>query len=165
MIKELKSFSPCEIMSCSRQHHKMSPDTPRPQRAAPHCRPLTGKGCPRSSALPEDPAGRTGRAGSGRSSAGGRESSSTAAVPPWTFIGGWWGREGRLQQSRELSCTLTARGRPQASREPWPRGRSFYKSLRLGVVALCSAREAGDPFRCKPRHVKGFRPRFCFLRN
>ena len=66
MIKELKSFSPCEIMSCSRQHHKMSPDTPRPQRAAPHCRPLTGKGCPRSSALPEDPAGRTGRAGSGR---------------------------------------------------------------------------------------------------
>lgn len=89
MIKELKSFSPCEIMSCSRQHHKMSPDTPRPQRAAPHCRPEQGKGVravqPGLSSWPDG----AGRAGPGRSSAGGRESSSAAAAPPWTFIGGW----------------------------------------------------------------------------
>lgn len=91
MIKELKSFSPCEIMSCSRQHHKMSPDTPRPQRAAPHCRPETGKGVravrPGLLSGPDE----AGRAGPGRSRARGRESSSAAAAPPWTFIGGWGG--------------------------------------------------------------------------
>ena len=164
MIKELKSFSPCEIMSCSRQHHKMSPDAPRPQRASPHCRPRTGKGCPRSAARPAQLArrGGPGRAGS---SAGGRESSNAAAAPPWTFIGGCGGGTDGFRRSRALACVLTARSRPQASRDPWRRDRTFYKSLSLGVAALCSVREAGDPFRCKPRHVRGCRPRFCFLRN
>lgn len=37
MIKKLKSFSPCEIMSCSLKHHKMSPDAAKTQENSDIC--------------------------------------------------------------------------------------------------------------------------------
>lgn len=37
MIKKLKSSSPCEIMSCSLKHHKMSPDAAKTQENSDIC--------------------------------------------------------------------------------------------------------------------------------
>lgn len=37
MIKKLKSSSPCEIMSCSLKHHKMSPDAAKTQENSDMC--------------------------------------------------------------------------------------------------------------------------------
>lgn len=97
MIKELKSFSPCEIMSCSRQHHKMSPDTPRPQRAAPHCGPREREGCPRRAAGPVQVArrGEPGRTGPEQCRRPGEQQCHRRAA--LDFYRGLGGREGRLQ--------------------------------------------------------------------
>lgn len=106
-----------------------------------------------------------GRARPGRSSARGRESSSAAAAPPWTFIGGWGeGRKGSNGAGRWPARPREGADRRQAGK-PWPRGRTFYKPLRLGVAALCGVRGAGDSSRCEPRRVGGCRPGFGFLKN
>lgn len=121
MIKELKSFSPCEIMSCSRQHHKMSPDTPRPQRAAPHCGPEQGKGVravrPGLLSWP-DGAGRAGPEQCGRP--GEQQCRCRAALDFYRGLGG--GKEG-FKRSRALARAPTVRCEPKASREAlasWP---------------------------------------------
>lgn len=163
MIKELKSFSPCEIMSCSRQHHKMSPDTPRPQRAAPRCLPRARQGCRRCAAGPSqlDRRGEPGRTGPEQCRRPGEQQCRRRAA--LDFYRGLGGREGRKPSDNlELARALTGRGPPRASRELWPRGSTFYKPLCLGVAALCAVRGNGDPSRCKSRRVGGCRPGFCF---
>lgn len=140
MIKELKSFSPCEIMSCSRQHHKMSPDTPRPQRAAPHCRPRTGKGCPRCATGPAQLArrGGPGRAGPEQCGRPGEQQCRCrAALDFYRGLGG--GKEG-FKRSRALARAPTRRCGPKASREAlasWPHVLQTPASRCLDVAALC----------------------------
>lgn len=56
MIKKLKSSSPCEIMSCSLKHHKMSPDAAKTQENSDMCcsrnQSLLAAGCPPSAPPP-----------------------------------------------------------------------------------------------------------------
>lgn len=118
MIKELKSFSPCEIMSCSRQHHKMSPDTPRPQRAAPHCRPREGQVRAGRAAGPAPP-GRTGPEPCRRP----REQQGHRRTALDFYRGLRWGgggKEGRLQ---------TTPSQPARLREGVDRGRAGSPGL------------------------------------
>lgn len=135
MIKELKSFSPCEIMSCSPKHHKMSPDAPRAQ-------PGAAKGCLRRVAWPAQRPGRGGPDRAGLERCGRPREQQCGRRAAQDFYRGQGGREGKLKTEPRSGPRASRKGLPgDESGGPGTCGRTLLQNRANWRPALCVGRE------------------------